>query len=169
MVTVNLHATQFGVEHQWDRELILSMWRSAAQNCWPEQTDSCHVSGAGVSRPTIAKMIASMTDFTAEEILLIGRAPVLDGLLDELMTSPSHDVKWSDGNRLEEVGWWRGCLMVRMLNWCLPLGTEIHYQNGTVVQTDYVPQNELWMMPLAAARLGEVHLMYRYVDTSLPP
>lgn len=168
MVTLNVHASDYGSYQEWDAELILSMWRSAAQNCWPDQTDPCFVTGPGVNLPTVGRMIAGMVDFTGEEILLIGRTPVLDGLLDEMMQSPSHDVNWADGNRLETVGWWRGCLLVRMVNWHFPLGSRIHYKDGTVIETEYFPQNELWFVPLADARLGQVHLMYRYIDTTLP-
>lgn len=165
MVTMNLH---YGMDHTWDSDLIVSIWKSAAQNYWPDQTHPHYCCGAGVSLLGVANMITEMVDFTGEEVLLIGRAPVVDGLLNEMMQSPSHDVKWSDGNRLGTVGWWRGCLIVRMLYWQFDM-TRITYQDGTAINTDFFPQNELWLLPLAEARLGEAHLLYRYIDTTLPP
>lgn len=166
MVTLNM---RYGTEHKWDSELIESIWKSAAQQCWPTATDRYYICGAGVSVRSVVDMITEMIDFTGEEVLLIGRAPMVDGLLNELMAIASHDVNWCEGTRVEQVGWWRGCLIVRMLNWCLPPATRIRYQDGTVVDVNYFPQNELWLLPLAEARLGEAQLLFRYVDTSLPP
>lgn len=160
MVTVNIDARQ-----DWPVDLIIRIWQDAARKCWPWEADPHYISGAGVMVPAVCQVISELVDDIGAEVVLLGRGSVMDQVLDD---RPS-DIAWCDGSRLEQIGWWRGCLLVRMLHWRFPSTVRIAYADGTMMDCQSFPKNELWLLPLADARNGEASMLYRYVDTSLVP
>lgn len=151
MATVRLdYGTGDGI---WDESLTGDIYQ-AGLAVLPEPISANYISGVGVSLKALGVAISEMVDRLGVEVVLVGRALLIDHVISELMSNNQGlAVRWDDGRRLTEIGWWQACLMVRLIR-----GQQVGF-----------PRNELWLMPLGPARAGEVPEMVRYVDVLSVP
>jgi hypothetical protein len=157
---------------EWPAGLLGDIWDDAIRtDAYPGPHEVRYYCGSGISTSTTSTILAEVVDEQQQAAVVLGRAMVVDQLVDSLCGTPRIDCSPCPNPQSGELLWWRGSLIVRVMNWKLGSRTlgDPNDPNAYRLTVDHFPRNEMWVLPLQHARDGVAEGLRRVVDNSLVP